>query len=404
MSASTPPRTPTVAIARVLRSLGLTQGADFRVTGDYRNGERTGTYVLVLSGKARDLIAAQADEIERLSAETPYPFRVSLRYLGGPRPMPSVANYGSRVRDTPPTPEPAPEIEVEAAPEAAPQPAPEPAPEPALTPVAAAAATPEAEPTPPPAGTPAGRRFQAARERAWTNQQARALNWSTRQADLVTAAAAGQLVYDSDGTLVHRPAPAFNGRTVRKGRINPLLNAGLLVVTGPEADGRRRVRTTYDGREALLIWRLCRPTPAEKDQAQEREPLRPLLGGQESTRRSRAFAEEMRRAEAERAALYAAFDELHAWEEREERLRGAWATVNRILNPTSKRPTGWVPTDAEIAEHRIAPDIVTELRADAGHPIPKPDIPATRTAPPQALPPLPAAPLDVEQLDLFASA
>uniref|UniRef100_UPI00117CBA2A hypothetical protein n=1 Tax=Streptomyces griseus TaxID=1911 RepID=UPI00117CBA2A len=99
MSASTPPRTPTVAIARVLRSLGLTQGSDFRVTGDYSNGERTGTYVLVLSGKARDLIAAQADEIERLSAETPYPFRVSLRYLGGPRPMPSVANYGSRIRD-----------------------------------------------------------------------------------------------------------------------------------------------------------------------------------------------------------------------------------------------------------------------------------------------------------------
>ncbi|MFD3978294.1 hypothetical protein ACFWR6_06875 [Streptomyces griseus] len=378
MTAATAPRTPTVAIARVLRSLGLTQGSDFRVTGDYSNGERTGTYVLVLSGKARDLIAAQADEIERLSAESPYPFRVSLRYLGGPRPMPSVANYGSRVRDTPPTPEPAPEVEVEAAP--------------------------EAEPTPPPAGTPAGQRFQAARERAWTNQQARALNWSTRQADLVNAAAAGQLVYDTDGTLVHRPVPAFNGRTVRESRVNPLLNAGLLVVTGPEADGRRRVRTTYDGREALLIWRLCRPTPTEKDQAQEREPLQPLLGGQESTRRSRAIAEDMRRAEAERTALYAAFDELHAWEAREERLRGAWATVNRILNPTSKRTTGWVPTDAEIAEHRIAPDIVTELRADAGHPIPKPDIPATRIAPPEALPAPPAAPLDIEQLDLFISA
>lgn len=383
MTAATAPRTPTVAIARVLRSLGLTQGSDFRVTGDYSNGERTGTYVLVLSGKARDLIAAQADEIERLSAETPFPFHVSLRYLGGPRPVPSVANYGSRVRDTP-------EAEVEAAPAVAAQPAAEPAS--------------EAEPTPPPAGTPAGQRFQTARERAWTNQQARALNWSTRQADLVTAAAAGHLVYDTDGTLVHRPAPARNGRTVREGRINPLLNAGLLVVTGPEADGRRRVRTTNDGREALLIWRLCRPTPAEKDQAQEREPLRPLLGGQESTRRSRTFAEDMRRREAERTALYAAFDELHAWEAREDRLRGAWAAVNRILNPSSKRPTGWVPTDDEIAEHRIAPDIVAELRADAGHPIPKPDIPATTTAPPQALPPLPAAPLDVEQLDLFASA
>ncbi|MEV5677021.1 hypothetical protein [Streptomyces sp. NPDC052179] len=388
MSANTPPRTPTVAIARILRHLSLAQGSDFRVTGDYSNGERIGTYVLVLSSRARDTIAANADEIERLSGEGVFPFRVSIRYPSNARPMPSVANYGSRIRDPlrPATAAPKPEAE--------PQPEAEP--------------TPELEPTPapelPPAGTPEGRRFQAARVRAWTTEQARALNWSTRQADLVAAAAAGQLVYDNDGALVHRPVPVWNGRTVREGRINPLLNSGLLVVTGHEADGRRRVRTTLDGREALHIWRLCRPAPAEKGQAQDREPLTPLLGGEEFTRRSHAIAEDTRRREAERAATYAAFAELHAWEAREEKLRDAWAKVNGIRNPLSRRPAGWVPTSDEIAEHGIHPDLVAELRADIEHPTPRPDIPATTAAPPQRLPPLPAAPLDIEQLDLFASA
>lgn len=112
MTTSPPPSAPTVAIARILRRLGLTQGRgkDFRVVGEYRDGERIGTYVLTLSRHADETVAARADEIEALSEQGPYPFRVSVRYPSGTRPMTSVANYGERVRNTPPAPEhPAPE-------------------------------------------------------------------------------------------------------------------------------------------------------------------------------------------------------------------------------------------------------------------------------------------------------
>ncbi|MFB7574690.1 hypothetical protein [Streptomyces sp. NPDC056165] len=87
------PSSPTVAIARVLRDLGLTQGrgCDFRVTGEYRNGERIGTYVLPLTRHADEVIAEHADEIERLTAETGWAFRVLVRYPSGDRPMTVVA-------------------------------------------------------------------------------------------------------------------------------------------------------------------------------------------------------------------------------------------------------------------------------------------------------------------------
>lgn len=93
---TTTPRTPTVAIARILRALGLTQGKDFRVTGEYCNGERTGTYVLTLTRRADETIAARADDIEKVSEEGAYPFRVSVRYPSGDRPMTGVANYGNK--------------------------------------------------------------------------------------------------------------------------------------------------------------------------------------------------------------------------------------------------------------------------------------------------------------------
>ncbi|MGW2769668.1 hypothetical protein [Streptomyces sp. NPDC001275] len=102
------PSSSTVVIARVRRGLRLTQGrgGDFRVTGEYRAGERIGTYVLPLSRHADEVIAEHADEIERLADETGYAFRVSVCYLNGERLM---TNYGSRLRQTPPARPPAPQ-------------------------------------------------------------------------------------------------------------------------------------------------------------------------------------------------------------------------------------------------------------------------------------------------------
>ncbi|MFE3378752.1 hypothetical protein [Streptomyces anulatus] len=103
MPTMTIPRTPAVAVARELRRLGLQQGAgrDFRVAGHYANGERTHTYVLLLTRHANEVVAANADLIERRTDEGPFPFRVSVRYFGTDRPAASVANAGSRVREAP---------------------------------------------------------------------------------------------------------------------------------------------------------------------------------------------------------------------------------------------------------------------------------------------------------------
>ncbi|MEV5007309.1 hypothetical protein [Streptomyces sp. NPDC055692] len=387
------PSSPTVAIARVLRGLGLTQGrgCDFRVTGDYRNGERIGTYVLSLTRHTDEVIAEHADEIERLTAETGWTFRVSVRYPSGARPMVIVANYGSRVRETPPAsaateePEAAPAVTEEAAPE----PQPEAAPAPEL----------------PPADTAAAHFLEAARERAWQHQQANALGWSARQADLVTVAMAGALSYDRNGVLCDQPRPGHAGTAVDESRLGPLLAAGFLVITEPNGPGSKRVSVTADGRDALTLWRRWRPTPAAKDRKQDREPLRPLPGGEEATRRARALTEGDRHRRAERDALYAALDELHAWEERDERMWKSWATVQGITYRLGRHaPAGWVPTAEEIAEHRLDPEVVAELRAEAARPTPRPELPKAAPLRPVELPPLPAAPDEAEQLSLFAPA
>jgi hypothetical protein len=100
-----PAKTPTVAIARILRGLGLTQGRggkDFRVGGEYRNGERQYTYVVAYSRRAEEVIAAHADEIEARADEAGFSFRVSVRYSAGGRVHTSVQNAGPRTRETPP--------------------------------------------------------------------------------------------------------------------------------------------------------------------------------------------------------------------------------------------------------------------------------------------------------------
>mgnify|MGYP001579129312 CR=1 FL=1 len=96
-----PAKTPTVAIARVLRELGFKQGTDFRIKGEYRNGYRVGTYVNLYGADVRESVSRFANTIENRVAESGFTFSVSVRYFDG-TPWPTVANYGDRVRDEAP--------------------------------------------------------------------------------------------------------------------------------------------------------------------------------------------------------------------------------------------------------------------------------------------------------------
>lgn len=98
-------KTPTVAIARVLRSLGLEQGKDFRVRGQYQgtgaNRERIGTYVAVYTNAADQVVADNADRIEELvKQDGGFAFRVSIHFTAGGRMWTWIANYGQRTRDS----------------------------------------------------------------------------------------------------------------------------------------------------------------------------------------------------------------------------------------------------------------------------------------------------------------
>jgi hypothetical protein len=97
---------PSTAIARVLRGLGLKQGTDFRVKGQYQgrgaDRERIGTYVAVMTKEADQAVADNADRIEQLAAESGNSFRVSIHFTAGGRMWTWVANYGQRTRDTAP--------------------------------------------------------------------------------------------------------------------------------------------------------------------------------------------------------------------------------------------------------------------------------------------------------------
>lgn len=107
-----PAKTPTIAVARVLRSYGLKQGTDFRVSGEYGprvdgHAERIGTRVLLISAEANDVVAQHADDIESATSRTGFPFRVSIRYgrVLKDRAYASVKNFGKRVREEAPVAE-----------------------------------------------------------------------------------------------------------------------------------------------------------------------------------------------------------------------------------------------------------------------------------------------------------
>ncbi|MGY3199756.1 DUF3560 domain-containing protein [Streptomyces sp. TE5632] len=284
------------------------------------------------------------------------------------------------------------------------QPAPEPEP-PAEEPAAADAeqaadeqpeeAGPVDEPAPP-AEDPQEERLQ--------RRQAKALHWSAGHADLAVAAAAGRLYWRTDGELRVQDLPGTAGRAVSIHRLSPLVKAGFLTVGNADQLGRRPVRVTADGRRAVMVWKRWRPKPVEMNREEECQKLPPLLGGEQARR----LAEQAAAEEAKRKAASKEFQEAHArlmaWEDSQDRMWAAWAKVHDVHYRLQRRPAGWVPTEEEIERHRLDPEVVAELRADAASPQPKPVLPDLRQRPLEELPPLAADEKTPEQLGLFATA
>ncbi|WP_405759482.1 hypothetical protein OG234_13370 [Streptomyces sp. NBC_01420] len=369
------PRTPSVAVARELRQLGLQQGPgkDFRVAGAIVRGERNHTYVLLLNDDARQVVADHADDLEQRLAAGPFPFTVSVRYHGD-RPEPSIHNgHMERIREERPT--------VEAAPadEAAPV---EEAPDEDAAPVEEPTAVDTAEEAPgapaaaldAPAATPAGDEpaddvdapQDDYKEQYKQQCQAAALCWSTKQANHVRAAAAGHLFRDDfSDSFRWSTDRKKTGRRVSGSFLAPLQTAGFLALTEPGADGRRVVEATADGRRGIHVFDLHTPEPTVRNHSQERMPLTPLMWGEEADRRTREFNAQEQQRRVERDAWWAGHQEATAAEEHEDRLRAAWVKAEGIRNHFARRPKGWTPTAEQITEHQLAPDVVAALRLEA---------------------------------------
>ncbi|MEV3895342.1 hypothetical protein [Streptomyces anulatus] len=382
MALVTAPKTPAVAVARELRRIGLEQGPakDFRVTGHMVDGERDHTFVMLLTAEARQTVADRADDLEAALAAGPFPFKVSVRYLGSDRPMPSIHNgREERIRDEKPADAPAVDTDTPAD-----APAVETAPD-VETPAADAPADEEAAPTTMDAPAPAPADLDADQgpdtadapeqpaqpvvdhnEQYKQQCQANALVWSTKQAAHVRAAAAGHLYRDDFSDSFRQSADrAKTGRRVSGSFLAPLQNAGFLLMGDPGQDGRRLVEATPDGRRALLVWDAHQPEPTERTHKTERMPLNPLMWGEEAARRARAFQADEDRRRAERDAWWVGHQEHRAAEDHEDKLRAAWAKVEGIRNPCSKRPAGWTPTNEQVAEHALDAEVVAALRLEA---------------------------------------
>lgn len=96
-------KSPSTAIARVLKELGLKQGKDFRVRGQYEKGERVGTHVIFYTRFAERVAVDNADRIEtKVQQDGGFVFHVSIHYFSTGRSWAWVANYGPRTRETAP--------------------------------------------------------------------------------------------------------------------------------------------------------------------------------------------------------------------------------------------------------------------------------------------------------------
>ena len=96
------PATPTVVIARILRGYGLKQGADFRVKGFYSRNERIGTFVVLYTRAANELVTQYADAIEAAAEAAGCNFHVSISYSGSGSEFADIANFGERTREVSP--------------------------------------------------------------------------------------------------------------------------------------------------------------------------------------------------------------------------------------------------------------------------------------------------------------
>ncbi|MEH0402889.1 hypothetical protein ACFY7V_03620 [[Kitasatospora] papulosa] len=382
MATVSAPRTPSVAVARELRRLGLVQGPgkDFRVVGAIVKGERDHTYVLLLTADARQLVADRADDLEAWLAAGPFPFKVSVRYHGSDRPMPSIHNGAAeRIRDERPAAVEAAPVEEaeelapveEVAPAAPVEDVEEPAPAAVDAPTAPAVDEPaEDVDTPQEPAQPVIDHNEQYKQQC----QAAALCWSTKQAAHVRAAAAGHLFRDDFADAFRWSTDrAKTGRRVSGSFLAPLQAAGFLALTEAGADGRRVLEATADGRRGILVWDQQQPEPTVRNHKQERMPLTPLMWGEEAARRTREFNAQEEERRVKRDAWWAGHQEATAAEEQEDKLRAAWAKAEGIRNPCSRRPKGWAPTAEQIAEHRLDPTVVAALLVEAA------DIVATAT-------------------------
>jgi hypothetical protein len=336
-----PPKSPTVAIGRVLRRLGLAQGrgGDFRVTGFYRDRERDHTYVILYTRRAEETVAARADAIEQAPELGGFVFTVSVRYAHG-RPVTTIRNGAcERVREQPPALD-----GTEGSAES----------DDTGTPVAGEGAE-EAPPV-----------RETWRERWRREEQAKALGWSTQQAEAVRRAASGTLFRDGDGLPRHVTRPGRAGARVAAARIASLEAAGFLAtVANGDSEGPSRIEATADGVRALAVWDSELPQPAPHSRKRERMKAAPLLFGQEWRRRREDFLADEERRRIEREKRWAEWEVRQAEEEREERRWKAWAVVEGIRYSWRKRPRGWVPTDEQIRRYSLDPEVVAELRAEA---------------------------------------
>lgn len=95
-----PAKTPGVAIARVLRGLGLKQGLDFGVRAERKNGERIGTRVAVFGRTANQTVADNANVIEQQAGDAGFHFNVSVYFTPSGQVWVHVANFGTKTRQT----------------------------------------------------------------------------------------------------------------------------------------------------------------------------------------------------------------------------------------------------------------------------------------------------------------
>ncbi|MFI7278543.1 DUF6884 domain-containing protein [Streptomyces sp. NPDC049879] len=173
-----------------------------------------------------------------------------------------------------------------------------------------------------------------AAERLRHGERAAALRWSEADADVMRWAAMGWLhwwmpkhrvLYFCDRTQEGR------GPRVAHGRVEALAAAGLLTTPDPDNPGIMAVVPTADGREALRVWKLCRPEPVVRSRRIDAQP-RPLLpGGQE----------ERRRADLSRAARERAAGHPEEAEERDRQGRAADAAPASSADaPAGRQPQG----------------------------------------------------------------